>query len=408
MSEKSGSSLPEMSMSRRDFLLLAGTGAISLLIQSCQMNRFGRNSMSDQKILLYVGTYQKEDPNAPGTMRKGIYTYQLDRDSGQLSLHSEINDIENPSFLAVDSQQRFLYAVNENYRPEDCSVHAYRIDPQSGMLSYINQQPSLGSSPCYVTVDQTDHLVAVANYSSGSVTVLPIGENGDLLPSSDFHQHSGSGIDPDRQEGPHAHCSVIDPTNRYLFAADLGIDKIMGYRLDLGGNQLIPHVPPYFEMPPGCGPRHIRFHPDGGLAYVINELDSTITALNYDSAGGSFSMIETVSTLPEDYQGESFCAELCIAPKGNFLYGSNRGHDSLAIFAIDETAGRLSLVAHQSTHGKTPRNFAIDPSGTFLLVANQDSDNIVTFHIDPSSGFLEYVEQITDIHKPVCLKMITL
>jgi 6-phosphogluconolactonase len=330
----------------------------------------------------------------------------LDPTSGQLSFQSEINDIENPSFLAIDLQQRFLYAVNENYRPEDCSVNAYRIDPQSGMLSYINQQPSLGSSPCYVAVDQMDQLVAVANYSSGSVTVLPIGENGDLLPSSDFHQHTGSGIDPVRQEGPHAHCSVIDPTNRLLFVADLGIDKIMSYRLDLEENKLIPNDPPYFEMTPGCGPRHLRFHPNGRLAYVINELDSSITALNYDSAGGTFSLIETVSALPQDYQDESYCAELCIAPKGNFLYGSNRGHDSLAIFAIDETTGRLSLIAHQSTYGKNPRNFAIDPSDTFLLVANQDSDNIVTFRIDHSSGHLEYVEQINGIHKPVCLKMI--
>ena len=364
--------------------------------------------MSNDKILLYIGTYQQQDPAATDTAKKGIYTYLLDPVNGQLSYHSEINDIENPSFLAIDSDNRYLYAVNENYRPEDCFVHAYQIDPQSGKLSYLNQQPSLGSSPCYVEVDQTDQLVAVANYSSGSVTALPIGENGALLPSSDFHQHAGTGINPARQEGPHAHCSVIDPTNRYLFAADLGIDKIISYRLDLEGKKLIPHDPPYFEMLPGCGPRHIRFHPNGRLAYVINELDSTITALHYDSAAGTFSLIETISTLPEDFQGESYCAELCIAPKGNFLYGSNRGHDSLAIFAIDEHTGRLSLVAHQSTFGKTPRNFAIDPSGTFLLVANQDSNNIVTFRMNHSTGHLEYVEQIQGLHKPVCLKMIFL
>jgi 6-phosphogluconolactonase len=182
----------------------------------------------------------------------------------------------------------------------------------------------------------------------------------------------------------------------------------MGYQLDLERKKLIPNDPPYYEMRAGCGPRHIRFHPNGRLAYVINELESSITALDYDSVGGSFSLIETVSTLPEDFQGESTCAELCIAPKGNYLYGSNRGHDSLAIFAIDEATGRLSLVAHQSTHGKTPRNFTIDPSGTFLLVANQDSDNIVTFRIEHSSGLLDYVEQVTGIHKPVYLKIIAL
>jgi 6-phosphogluconolactonase len=364
--------------------------------------------MSNNQILLYVGTYQQQDQVSSNIMKKGIYSFLLDPASGHLSFHSEINDIANPSFLAVDSQQRYLYAVNENPRPEDCSVHAYQIEPQSGKLSYLNQQPSLGSSPCYVSVDQTDQLVAVANYSSGSVTALPIGENGALLPSSDFHQHAGSGINPARQEGPHAHCAVIDPTNRFLFAADLGIDKIMSYRLDLEGRKLIPNDPLYFEMPPGCGPRHLRFHPNGRLAYVINELDSSITVLNYDSAAGVFSLIETVSTLPENFQGESYCAELCIAPKGNFLYGSNRGHDSLAIFAIDETTGRLSLVAHQSTYGKTPRNFAIDPSGTFLLVANQDSDNIITFRVNHSTGKLEFIEQKAGIHKPVYLKMISM
>ncbi|MFN2237029.1 MAG: lactonase family protein [Anaerolineales bacterium] len=364
--------------------------------------------MSDHQILLYVGTYQIQDLSVPDSTQKGIYTYLFDPTTGKLNFQSEINDIQNPSFLALDSQGHCLYAVNENDRPEDCSVHAYRIDPQSGKLSFINQQLSLGSSPCYVTVDQTDQIVAVANYSSGSVSVLPIGENGELLPSSDFYQHTGSGINPVRQEGPHAHCSVIDPTNQYLFSADLGIDKIMSYRLDLETKKMIPNDPPYFGMTPGCGPRHLRFHPNGHLAYIINELDSTITALHYDNEGGTFSLIETVSTLPEDFKGESYCAELCIAQKGNFLYGSNRGHDSLAIFAIDDATGRLSYVAHQNTYGKNPRNFVIDPSDQYLLVANQDSDNIVTFRIDHSSGRLTYVEQMKGIHKPVCLKTIVL
>jgi 6-phosphogluconolactonase len=362
--------------------------------------------MNEKSILLYVGTYKQEDPSSPNFERRGIYTYILDPDTGHLTNHSEINDIDNPSFLAIDSQQHYLYAVDENFDETECRVQAYQIDPESGSLSYINRQLSHGFYPCYVSVDQTDQFAIVANYGSGSVTLLPIGEGGQLLPACDSRQHTGSGINPDRQEGPHAHCTVMDPTNTYLFAADLGIDKIMSYRLDFERKQLITNNTPYLEMPPGSGPRHLRFHQNGRFAYIINELNSSITALNYDEREGAFEIIETVSTLPQDYQGESYCAELCIAPEGNFLYGSNRGHDSLAIFAIDEMNGRLSLVAHQSTYGLNPRNFAIDPNGTFLLVANQDSDNIVTFRINHKTGVLDFIGEKTGVSKPVCLKMI--
>jgi 6-phosphogluconolactonase len=363
------------------------------------------NKMS-KPILLYVGTYKKQDPNFPENTKKGIYTYLLDPATGHLTYHSEVNDIDNPSFLAIDSQQRYLYAVDENYLEEECWVQAYTIDPESGNLGYLNRQPSLGSSPCYVTIDQTDQFAFVANYSSGNVSMLPIDENGLLEPVSDTHQHNGSSINPQRQEGPHAHCAVLDPKNRFLFVADLGIDKIMSYRLDNENEQLIPNDPPYFELAPGSGPRHIKFHPNGQFVYVINELDSTITALTYNDTQGTFSFIETVSTLPQGYQGESYCAEICIAPSGKFLYGSNRGHDSLAIFSIVEATGRLTAVSHQATLGKTPRNFAIDPSGAFLLVANQDSNNIVTFRMDHNTGLLEFVAEETKVTKPVCLRMI--
>jgi len=338
--------------------------------------------MTKKPIMLYVGTYKQQDPSSPSIANKGIYTYTLDPASGHLTYHSEINDIDNPSFLAIDSQQRTLYAVDENLEPEECRVHAYRIDPNSGSLSYLNQQLSQGSSPCYVTVDQTNQFVIAANYGSGSVSLLPIGGDGRLHPASDSHQHSGSGVDPERQEGPHAHCAVMDPTNRYLFAADLGTDKIMCYQLNIEGKQLIPNRVPYLELPPGSGPRHLTFHQNGRFAYIINELNSTITALNYDDAQGTFSIIHTVSTLPTDFQGQSHCAEICIAPSGKFLYGSNRGHDSLAIYAIDEETGRL-----------TP---------------NQDSNNIVTFRINPTTGHLNFIEKKADVPRPVCLKMIIL
>jgi len=360
------------------------------------------------QIMLYVGTYKQQDPSVPKDATKGIYTYTLDPVTGHLAYHSEINDIDNPSFLAIDSQQRCLYAVNENLALEACLVHAYKIDPTSGRLGYLNQQLSQGSFPCFVTVDQTNQFVVVANYGSGSVALLPIGDNGHLHPASDFHQHTGFGENTERQEGPHAHSAVMDPTNRYVFVADLGIDKIMSYQLDIEGKQLVPNETPYLDLPRGSGPRHLVFHQNGRFAYVINELNSTITALAYDEANGMFTIIHTISTLPEDFKGESQCAEICIAPSGNFLYGSNRGHDSLAIFAIDEDTGGVSTVGYQSTNGKTPRNFSIDPSGTFLLVANQDSNNIVTFRINPNTGTLQFIDKKSNIPKPVCLRMINL
>jgi 6-phosphogluconolactonase len=238
--------------------------------------------------------------------------------------------------------------------------------------------------------------------------VLPIEENGRLKPASDVHQHGGSSVNENRQEGPHAHSAVVDPTNRYVFVADLGIDKIMGYQLDFEGNRLAPNEVPFLEIPAGSGPRHLAFHPNGRFAYVINELNSTINALRYDVSVGTFSILQTVSTLPEDFNGENSCADIHLTPSGKFLYGSNRGHDSLAIFAVDSETGLLSSVSHQSTHGNTPRNFTIDPTGTFLLAANQDSDNIVTFRIDHDTGLLDFVEQNTDVHKPVCLRIMAL
>jgi len=359
-------------------------------------------------MMLYVGTYKQQDPSLPNAVNKGIFSYTLEPSSGRLSYQSEINDIVNPSFLAIDSQHRTLYAVDENSTWEACLVHAYRIDPKTGNLRTINQQLSQGSSPCYVTVDQTNKFAAVANYGSGSVSLLPIGENGRLLPASDSQQHSGSGANPERQEGPHAHCAVFDPTNRFLFVVDLGIDKIMSYRLDIERKRLIPNEIHYLELLPGSGPRHLTFHANGRFAYVINELDSTITALSYDAVKGAFAIMHTVSTLPAEFQGQSHCAEICISPSGKFLYGSNRGHDSLAIFAIDEQTGRLTAVSHQTTHGKNPRNFTIDPSGVFLLVANQDSNNIITFRINHDTGHLDFAQEKIGVSKPVCLKMIIL
>jgi 6-phosphogluconolactonase len=255
-------------------------------------------------------------------------------------------------------------------------------------------------------VDHTGRFVLVANYIGGSVCVLPIQENGRLGEATDFVQHHGSSVNPDRQLAPHAHSFNIDAGNQFGFVADLGTDKIVVYKLDLDGGKLLPNDFPWAEAKAGAGPRHFDFHPDGRHAYVINELDSTVTAFDYQPESGTLNAKQTISTLPESYAGTSHCADVHVSPSGRFLYGSNRGHDSIAIFAIDENSGELSSVGHQSTQGETPRNFAIEPAGNFLLAANQDSDTIVTFKVDQETGRLDPTGQVTQVPVPVCIKMI--
>jgi 6-phosphogluconolactonase len=255
-------------------------------------------------------------------------------------------------------------------------------------------------------VNKTGTYVLLANFMSGSICVLPIREDGHLDDSSDVIQHHGSSIDSSRQQGPHAHAVVLDPTNRYAFVPDLGLDKTMIYKFDSNLGKLTPHEPPWVEATPGAGPRHLAFHPNGRYVYLINELNSSLSVYDYDTNKAALTKIQTVPTLPPDFQGPSTCADLHVLPAGTFVYGSNRGHDSIVIYRIDQHTGRLSTVDHQSTQGKTPRNFAIDPSGTFLLVGNQDSDTIVTFRIDPQTGRLRATGQVTDVPTPVCVKII--
>ena len=361
--------------------------------------------MSEQnegQTLVYVGTYT-------GGKSEGIYVYRMDSASGALELASKATGIENPSFLAIAPGKRSLYAVAEvggsSGRPGG-AVSAYSIAPGSGQLTYLNQQPTLGDGPCHLSVDHTGKYVLVANYGSGSLCVLPIESDGRLGESTDFVQHEGSSVDPQRQEGPHAHSITIDAANRFAFAPDLGIDKVMIYRLDLTRGKLVPSDQRFAQIRAGAGPRHFDFHPGGGYAYVINELDSTVTAFAYDGSNGSLRQLQTVSTLPEDFEGTSHTADVHVAPSGRFLYGSNRGHDSIAVFAIDESTGELSFVDREPTQGETPRNFAIDPTGAFLLAANQRTDNIVTFRIDQQSGRLESTGHVAEVPTPVCLKFL--
>ncbi|MFH1006252.1 MAG: lactonase family protein [Candidatus Latescibacterota bacterium] len=352
--------------------------------------------------LVYVGTYT-------GTGSKGIYIYRLDGSSGDLTLLGTGPYVESPSFLATDRAHRHLYAANETGEfggKWGGSVSAFSIAPRTGALTLVNQQPSRGTSPCHVSVDRTGQWVLVANYGSGHVSLYPVGDDGHLGEATDCIQHEAPDVDPKAQKAPHAHSITPDPANRFVFAADLGLDRIMIYRLDLDGGKLVPNEQPWVSVKAGAGPRHFVFHPSLKTAYVINELDNTVIAFAYEEARGRLTEIQTISALPEGFSGTSYCADVHISPSGAFLYGSNRGHDSLAIFAIDQETGKLTGVGHEPTRGKNPRNFAIDPTGAFLLAANQDTETIVSFGIDGQTGKLRATGHVTQVPTPVCVTII--
>jgi 6-phosphogluconolactonase len=258
-----------------------------------------------------------------------------------------------------------------------------------------------------VDVDRGGRFVLVANYSGGNVAVLPIRNDGSLGEATDLKQYQGSSINVERQEGPHAHCIVLDPANRFAYGCDLGTDKVMIYRFDARRGKLIPGRTPWVQLKPGAGPRHITFRPDGKYAYVINELHATVTAFAHDRERGTLKEVQTIQTLPADFTGENTSADIHVSPDGRFLYCSNRGHDSIAAFQIDPRNGKLIFVAHLSSGGKAPRNFAIDPTGAFVLVANQKSDNIVSFRRDAKTGRLSATGHIAEVPSPVCLKFTT-
>jgi 6-phosphogluconolactonase len=325
----------------------------------------------------------------------------MDRLTGALRQTSATKS-ENPSFLATDPSKRFLYAVNET---STGAVSAFKIDRQTFELELLNQQPANGGDPCHLVVDDRGKSLLLANYTGGNVAVLPIRGDGSLGPASDVEQHEGSGP-REQQKGPHAHCIKLDRSNRHAFAADLGSDKVMIYRFNAAAGKLEPAPQPFAALHQGAGPRHLTLHPNGKYLYVINELDSSITTFRYDAAKGTLTAFESVSTLPRDFSGTSYCADVHVSQSGRFLYGSNRGHNSIVVFAIDPHSARLSLVEHVSTGGNWPRNFVIDPSGRFLLVANQRSDNVVTFRIDAQTGRLTPTGQVTEIPVPVCLQFL--
>ncbi len=371
--------------------------SIALLVAalfSCWLRAAG------QEYFVYIGTYTRENS-------KGIYAYRFDPASGKLAPLGLMAETANPSFLAIHPNGRFLYATNEvdNYEGQKSgAVSAYAIVAGTGKLSFLNQVSSRGSGPCHLVTDKTGKNVLVANYGGGSVAVLPVSEDGRLREASAFMQHTGSSVNPQRQQGPHGHSINVSSDNRFVVAADLGLDQLLVYRFDPAKGSLIPNDPPFIKVDPGAGPRHFIFHPGGRFAYVINEMQSTVTAFTYDAARGVLKESQTISTLPENFKGDNSTAEVQVEPQGRFLYGSNRGDNSIAVFAIDAANGKLKPIEHLSTQGKTPRNFGIDPSGSYLFAANQNSNNIVVFRIDAQTGRLIPTGQILEVYAPVCVK----
>jgi 6-phosphogluconolactonase len=337
-------------------------------------------------LLVYFGTYT-------GAKSKGIYVSRLYLTTGTLTAPQLAAETPSPSFLAVRPQGDFLYAVNEvdtfQGKPEG-SVSAFTIKKDTGLLTALNQASSAGPGPAHLSLDHDGRTVLVANYGGGSVALLPIAQDGRLQGPTSFIRHSGSSVNPDRQREPHAHQIIVDPSNQFAYVADLGIDKVMVYRYDAAKHTLAAATPPSAALKPGAGPRHAAISASGRFLYVINELDCTVTAFRRDPASGSLTEIQTVSTLPpgQAMQRGFSTAEIQLHPTGAFLYGSNRGHNSITGFAVDAASGRLTYVANTPTQGKTPRGFGIEPGGAYLLAANQESDSIVSFKIDSATGAL--------------------
>jgi 6-phosphogluconolactonase len=355
--------------------------------------------LTAQEYIVYIGTYTNQTS-------KGIYAYRFNPATGNATPLGLVAEEANPTYLAVHPNQNFLYAVsevNEYEGRQSGAIAAYSIDRASGALKPLNKVASRGPGPAHLAVDQTGKAVVVANYGGGSTAVAPIGSDGRLGEVTGFVQHSGSSVNPQRQQEPHAHAAAISPDNRFVMVADLGTDQIFIYQLDPEKGSIVSNDPAFAKVAPGSGPRHFAFHPDGKFAYANNEITSTVTAFAYDADRGALSELQTISTLPEGYTGNNSTAEIAVSGSGKFLYVSNRGHDSIALFSIDPAKGTLTADGHFPTLGKVPRNFAIDPTGRNLFAANQDSNSIVLFRINQETGALNATGRELSVNRAVCV-----
>ncbi|HVP47981.1 MAG TPA: lactonase family protein, partial [Bryobacteraceae bacterium] len=359
----------------------------------------GADMTSKGAYIAYIGTFTEKSS-------KGIYAFRFDAATGKLTPLGLAAETVSPSYLAIHPNHQFLYAVNEvgDFGGQKAgAVSAFSIDHDTGKLTFLNQVSSRGPGPCHLSLDKTGKNLLVANYAGGSVAVFPVESDGHLRDASAFIQHTGSSVNRERQQAPHAHCIFTSPDNRFALAADLGLDKVLVYRFDAAHGTLTPNNPAFGKAPPGAGPRHFAFHPDGKYVYVINEIQCTLSTFAYDAARGALRLKDTISTLAKDYNATAndSTAEIGVHPSGKFVYGSNRGHDSIAVFAVDPAEGTVERVEIVSTMGKTPRGFGIDPTGSFLIAANQDSDSLVVFRINQETGRLTPTGQKLEAFTPV-------
>lgn len=340
---------------------------------------------------------------APGE-KGGIHAYSFDATTGKLKHLSRTGGVENPFFLALSPDRKTLYSIHAKQfgGKENEHVAAFQVVGRAGELKFLNRQSAEGTAACYLDVDRTGKALLVANYTSGSVASLPVKADGSLGERVSFFQHAGSSVNPQRQKEPHAHCIVVSPDNKYAFAADLGTDQILCYKLDPAAAKLMPNDPHFAKSPAGAGPRHLTFHPDGKRLFVINELLNSVTLFDYDAGTGTLTEKQTISTLPPDFKGTSHCADVKVTPDGKFLYGTNRGHDSIACFSVGE-GGKLTLVAIEPSLGKGPQNLAVTPDGRWLLCANMPGNTVAVFGIDPKTGHLKSAGDPISQTSPSCI-----
>jgi 6-phosphogluconolactonase len=371
------------------------TGLLVLTALLLNTNRAG-------EVAVYIGTYT-------GEKSKGIYHFTLNDETGELKPKGLAVETTSPSFLAFHPNGKYLYAVGEvgNFKGKNAgSVSAFSIDAGTGKLTPLNSQSSGGGGPCYVSVDKGGRALLVANYGGGSVASLPIKSDGSLGEAITFIQHEGTSVNKDRQSEPHAHSINLDKDNNFAFVADLGLDKILVYAFDKNSGALTATQPGFARVKPGGGPRHFAFHPNGKFAYANLEMGSSVTAFSYNSEKGELKEKQSITTLPNDFKGGNSTAEIQVHPGGRFVYCSNRGHDSIAVYKVDEKSGNLTYVENEPTQGRTPRNFGIDPSGKFLIAANQGTDSLVVFRINETTGELDPTGFKVECPSPVCVKFL--
>jgi len=359
---------------------------------------------AESKQRVYVGTYTRRSADQPHR-RESIYLCEFDPVSGTLELRGAIADVPNPSFLAISKDEKFLFAVNEEasfHGVDGGGASAFSLD--TSPISFINARPTHGESPCYITLDAAQKWALVANYTGGNLTVFPIAENGQLGAAAFIHQNEGHSVNAERQKSAHAHCVIFDPAGRYVLAADLGIDQVLVFRFDAASGHLLPHRAAAVE--PGAGPRHLEFHPNGRFLYLVNELNFSVTVFSYDADQGALAHKQTIIALPDHVEGARWGADIHITRSGEFLYASNRGVDCIAAFAVNPQDGTLTLIETVPSGGSMPRNFALDLTENYLLVAHQNSDSIIIFKIDKTTGKLTQTGHALSIPSPVCVKIV--